>query len=133
MEKSKHITTPIKKTDRIDLENKELECSSHLSTSDKYLCTQSYECSGKMVKERRENEFWIDFIQKMMSEEEKVGKCMYNTYQPINHTVNLEIHVLKWMIRSVDYNDVSADLVTLTDQGEMEDDVSENEDSNDLF
>ena len=66
----------------------------------------------------------------MMSEEEKVGKCMYNTHQPINHTVNLEIHVLKWMIRSVDYNDVSADFVTLTDQGEMEDDVSENEDSN---
>ena len=55
---------------------------------------------------------------------------MYDTHPPINHTVNLEIHVLKWMIRSVDYNDVSADLVTLTDQGEMEDDVSENEDSN---
>ena len=37
------------------------------------------------------------------------------------------------MIRSVDYNDISADLVTLTDQGEMEDDMSENKDSNDLL
>ena len=69
----------------------------------------------------------------MMSEEEKVGKCMYDTHTPINHTVNLEIHVLKRMIRSVDYNDVSVDLVTLTDQGEIEDDVSENEDKNDLL
>ena len=51
-----------------------------------------------------------------MSEEERVGKCMYDTHQPINHTVNLEIHVLKRMIRSVDYNNVSADLVTLTNQ-----------------
>ena len=58
---------------------------------------------------------------------------MYVQHPPVNHTVNLEIHVLKWMIRSVDYNDVSADLVTLTDQGEMEDDVSENEDSKDLL
>ena len=66
----------------------------------------------------------------MMSQEEKVGKCIYNTHQPINHTVDLEIYVPKWMIKSVDHNDVSADLVTLTDQGEMEDDVSENEDSN---
>ena len=68
----------------------------------------------------------------MMSEEEKVGKCMYNTHPPINHTIYLEIHVLKRMIRSVDHNDVRihADLVTLTDQREMEDDVSENEDSN---
>ena len=41
---------------------------------------------------------------------------MYNTHPPINHTVNLEIYVQKWMIRSVDYNDVSVDLVTLTDQ-----------------
>ena len=41
---------------------------------------------------------------------------MYDTHPPINHTVNLEIHVLKWMIRNVDYNDVSVDLVTLTDQ-----------------
>ena len=68
-----------------------------------------------------------------MSEEEKVGKCMYDTHPPINHTVNLEIHVQKLMIRSVDHNDVSADLATLTDQGKMEDDVSENEDSNDLL
>ena len=45
----------------------------------------------------------------------------------------MEIHVLKQMIRSVDHNDVSADLVTLTDQGEMENDVSENKDSNDLL
>ena len=52
----------------------------------------------------------------MMSEEEKVGKCIYNTHQPFNHTIYLEIYVLKWMIRSVDYNHISADLVTLTDQ-----------------
>ena len=51
-----------------------------------------------------------------MSKEEKVGKCMYDTHQPFNHTIYLEIYVLKWMIRSVDYNDISADLVTLTDQ-----------------
>ena len=70
------------------------------------------------------------YYQEMMSQEEKVGKCIYNTHQPINHTVDLEIYVPKWMIKSVDHNDVSADLVTLTDQGEMEDDVSENEDSN---
>ena len=69
-----------------------------------------------MVKERREAELWTDITQEMMSEEEKVGKCMYNTHPPINHTVNLEIHVLKWMIRSVDHNDVSVDLATLTDQ-----------------
>ena len=41
---------------------------------------------------------------------------MYDTHQPVNHTVNLEIDVLKWMIRCADYNDVSVDLVTLTDQ-----------------
>ena len=55
---------------------------------------------------------------------------MYDTHLSVNHTVNLEIHVLKWMIKCVDYNDVSVDLVTLTDQWEIEDDVSENEDSN---
>ena len=71
-----------------------------------------------MVKGRREAELWTDITQEMMSEEEKVGKCMYDTHSPMNHTINLEIHVLKQMIRSVDYNDVSAraDLVTLTDQ-----------------
>ena len=83
-----------------------------------------------MVKERREAELWTDITKEMQSKEEKAGKCMYDTHQPVNHTVNLEIYVLKWMIRSVDYNDVSVDLVTLTDQGEIEDDVSENEDSN---
>ena len=77
-----------------------------------------------MVKGRREAELWTDITQEMMSKEEKVGKCMYNTHPPINHTIYLEIYVLKWMIRSAAYNDVSADLATLTDQGEMEDDVS---------
>ena len=38
------------------------------------------------------------------------------------------------MIRSVDCNDISDhEHGTLTDQGEMEDDVSENEDSDDLL
>ena len=69
-----------------------------------------------MVKGRREAELWTDITQEMMSEEENIGKCMYDTHPSINHTVNLEIHVLKWMIRSVNYNDISADLVTLTDQ-----------------
>ena len=39
----------------------------------------------------------------------------------------------KWMIRSGDHNDVSAEHGTLTDQGEWEDDVSENKDSDDLL
>ena len=69
-----------------------------------------------MVKERREGELWTDITQEMMSEEENVGKCMYDTHPPINHTVNLEIQVLKWMIRSVDHNDVITDLASLTDQ-----------------
>ena len=39
----------------------------------------------------------------------------------------------KWMIRSVYHNDVSTEHGTLTDQGEWEDDVSENKDSDDLL
>ena len=39
----------------------------------------------------------------------------------------------KWMIRSVYHNDVSTEHATLTDQGEWEDDVSENKDSDDLL
>ena len=39
----------------------------------------------------------------------------------------------EWMIRSVDHNDVSAEHGTFTDQGEIEYDVSENEDSDDLL
>ena len=40
----------------------------------------------------------------------------------------------KWMIRSVDCNDISDhEHGILADQGEMEDDVSENEDSDDLL
>ena len=37
------------------------------------------------------------------------------------------------MTRSVDHNDESIEHRTLTDQGEMENDVSENKDSNDLL
>ena len=39
----------------------------------------------------------------------------------------------KWMIRSVDHNDVSVKHGTLNDQGDLEDDVSENKDSDDLL
>ena len=82
-----------------------------------------------MVNGRREAELWTDITQEMMSEEEKVGKCMYNTHPPINHTVNVEIYVLKWMIRSVDYDNVITDLAALTDQEKWKM-MSENEDSN---
>ena len=61
----------------------------------------------------------------------------------LKQTINLDFHILykpiavrskKWMIRSVDFNDISDhEHGTLTDQGEMEDDVSENEDSDDLL
>ena len=37
------------------------------------------------------------------------------------------------MIRSVDHNDVSTEHGTLADQGELDDDKSENKDSDDLL
>ena len=39
----------------------------------------------------------------------------------------------KCMIRSIDHNDVSTEHGTLTDRGELEDDVFENKDSDDLL
>ena len=71
------MATPIKRKKTGEIQ----KTSSHLSTNDKSLCTQSYEHRAKMVKQRREAELWADVSLEMMSEEEKVRQ-MYIQHPP---------------------------------------------------